>query len=70
MEKENKRNDEGKISMKRAIINFYDDTYINTEADSIQKEDGWIIARSGNEIVALVREEFVRSAHLSMKGSD
>lgn len=56
--------------MKRAIINFYDDTYINTEADSIQKEDGWIIARSGNEIVALVREEFVRSAHLSMKGSD
>lgn len=51
--------------MKRVVIKFKDGTYINTEADYLQRDEEFITAWNGENIAAIVRIELIQTAHLS-----
>ena len=52
----------------RAIIRFLDGGYVNVSADTIDKQDEWIMVRSGNKTVGMFDEGTVKCAYLSQKG--
>lgn len=51
--------------MTRVIIKFKDDTFINIQADCIDIRDGWIMAWSGELVVAMAKADEVISCHIS-----
>lgn len=51
----------------RAIIKFLDDDYVNVNADSIEKENEWIIVRNDGKTVGLFDEGNIKCAYLSDK---
>lgn len=51
--------------MTRVIIKFKDDTFINIKADCIDIRDGWIMAWSGELVVAMAKADEVISCHIS-----
>lgn len=51
----------------RAIIKLLDDEYVNVAADTIAKENEWIVVRLGNKTVGLFDEGNIKCAYLSDK---
>ena len=51
--------------MKRVFIRFKDGTYINIEADYLQRDEEFLTAWNGDNIVAIARLEVIQTAHLS-----
>jgi hypothetical protein len=51
--------------MARVIFNLRDDSFINIEADAIDKRDGFVMAWNGEFVVALVNEQEVKSCYIS-----
>lgn len=51
----------------RAIIKFLDDEHVNIVADSIEKENEWIIVRNDGKTVGLFDEGNIKCAYLSDK---
>ena len=52
----------------RAIIHFLDGGYVNVSADNIDKQDEWILVRSGKKTIGMFDEGSVKCAYLSEKG--
>lgn len=55
----------------RISINFIDGAFINIPADSMEfREDGYLIARKGNDIVLVAQTGLIKEAHMSEKRGD
>ncbi len=52
----------------RAIVKFIDGGYVNIPADTIEKQDEWIMVRSGKKTMGMFDEGIVNCAYLSEKG--
>lgn len=52
----------------RAIIKFIDGGYVNIPADTIEKQDEWIMVRYGKKTMGMFDEGIVNCAYLSEKG--
>ena len=55
--------------MQRVIIKLKDGTYINTIGDYLSREEGYLTAWNGNDLIAVVLLELVTVAYLSEKGT-
>lgn len=55
--------------MKRVVFKFKDGTHINIEADYLQRDEEFITAWNGDQIIAVVRCEFLAMVYLSEKGN-
>ena len=53
----------------RAIVKFIDGGYVNIPADTIEKQDEWIMVRSGKKTMGMFDEGIVNCAYLSEKQS-
>ena len=52
----------------RAIVKFIVGGYVNIPADTIEKQDEWIMVRSGKKTMGMFDEGIVNCAYLSEKG--
>ncbi len=52
----------------RVIVHFLDGGFVNVSADTIDKQDEWIMVRSGSKLVGMFDEGTVKCAYLSQKG--
>ena len=53
--------------MTRVIFRFIDGTVLNLPAECIDIRDGWIMAWSGEDIVAIAKADEIISCHMSEK---
>jgi hypothetical protein len=53
--------------MKRVIIKLNDGTHINIEGDYLQRDEEYITAWLGENIVAVIKTELIQLAYLSEK---
>lgn len=52
----------------RVIVHFLDGGFVNVSADTIDKQDEWIMVRSGSKLVGMFDEGSVKCAYMSQKG--
>ena len=55
--------------MKKAIVKFKDDEYVNIEADYIDADDKFVSVHLGDKIVGIFALEYIKAVYLSEKGS-
>lgn len=53
--------------MKRVIFKFKDGTHINIKGDYLAREENYITAWNGENLVAMVDKELVQAVYLSEK---
>lgn len=51
--------------MKRAVFKLKDGEFINVPADAINRQDEWICAWQGEDIVAIAKAEIVNVCRLT-----
>lgn len=54
--------------MKRVIVKFKDGTHINIQGDYLAREDIYITAWNGENLVAMVEKDLIQAVYLSEKG--
>jgi hypothetical protein len=55
------------IEMKRVIFKFKDGTFINIQGDYLARDEEYITAWDGENLVAMVAKELIRAVYISEK---